>query len=39
MIDLEDFFERKVDLVSYRAVRNPYFKQILDATRVRLYAA
>lgn len=39
MIDLEDLFGRKIDLVSYRAVRNPFFKQILDNTRISLYAA
>ncbi len=39
MMDLEDLFGRKIDLVSYRAVRNPYFKQVLNDTRVTLYAA
>jgi predicted nucleotidyltransferase len=39
MIDLEDLFHRKIDLVSYRAIRNPYFKQSVDKTRVNLYAA
>ena len=39
MVDLEDLFGRKVDLVSYRAIRNPYFKQVVDNTRVTLYAA
>jgi predicted nucleotidyltransferase len=39
MVDLEDLFGRKIDLVSYRAIRNPYFKQIVDQTRVVLYAA
>jgi len=39
MIDLEDLFGRKVDLVSYRAIKNPYFKQVVDRTRVNLYAA
>ena len=39
LIDLEDLFKRKIDLVSYRAIRNPYFKQIVDQTRVMLYAA
>jgi predicted nucleotidyltransferase len=39
MIDLEDLFGRKIDLVSYPAIRNPYFKQVVDNTRVTLYAA
>ena len=39
MIDLEDLFGREIDLVSYRAIRNPYFKQVVDQTRVQLYAA
>ena len=39
MIDLEDVFARKIDLVSYPAIRNPYFKQVVDQTRVKLYAA
>jgi len=39
LVDLEDLFGRKIDLVSYPAIRNPYFKQIVDQTRVSLYAA
>jgi predicted nucleotidyltransferase len=39
LVDLEDLFERKIDLVSYRAIRNPNFKQVVDNTRVMLYAA
>jgi predicted nucleotidyltransferase len=39
MIDLEDLLQRRIDLVSYRAIRNPYFKQMVDQTRVNLYAA
>lgn len=37
--DLEDLFGRPVDLVSTRAIRNPYFRQAVDRTRVTLYAA
>lgn len=37
--DLEDLFHRRIDLVSSRAVRNPYFREIIDRTRVPLYAA
>ena len=39
MIDLEDLFGRKIDLVSYPGIRNPYFKKVVDRTRVTLYAA
>jgi predicted nucleotidyltransferase len=39
LVDLEDLFGLKIDLVSYRAIRNPYFKQVVDQTRVPLYAA
>lgn len=37
--DLEALFLRKVDLVSYRVVKNPIFKRELDETKVELYAA
>lgn len=39
LVDLEDLFDREIDLISYRAIRNPYFKQVADKTRVTLYAA
>ena len=39
LVDLEDLFERNVDLVSYRAIRNHVFKRIVEETRVTLYAA
>jgi predicted nucleotidyltransferase len=39
MIDLEDLFGRRIDLVSYPAIQNPFFKQVVDQTRVNLYAA
>ena len=39
LVDLEDLFNRHVDLISYTAIRNPYFKQVVDKTRVLLYAA
>ena len=38
MEDLENLFNRKIDLVSYRAVKNPIFKQELDKTKKTLYA-
>ena len=39
LVDLEDLFGREIDLVSYPAIRNPFFKQIVDQTRVGVYAA
>jgi predicted nucleotidyltransferase len=39
LVDLEDLFGRKIDLVSYPAIRNPFFKQAVDQSRVSLYAA
>jgi predicted nucleotidyltransferase len=39
MVDLEDLFARRIDLVSYQAIQNPFFKQVVDQTRVNLYAA
>ncbi len=37
--DLEQLLGRKVDLLSYRVVKNPIFKEELDKTKVTLYAA
>jgi len=39
LMDLEDLFNRKIDLISYTAIRNPYFKKVVDQSRVSLYAA
>ncbi len=39
LADLEDLFQRRIDLVSYTAIRNPFFRQVVDRTRVTLYAA
>jgi hypothetical protein len=39
MEDLEQLLGRKVDLVSSRDVRNPYFLQVANRHRVTLYAA
>jgi uncharacterized protein len=36
---LEDLFERKVDLVMDRAIRNPYFRRGVDQSRTPIYAA
>lgn len=37
--DLQSLFNRKIDLVSYRVVKNPVFKEELDRTKKSLYAA
>ena len=37
--ELEDLLERRIDLVSARAIRNPYFAAGVDATRHTIYAA
>jgi len=39
LFDLEELFGRKIDLVSDRAIRNPYFRKSVDSERVNLYAA
>ena len=37
--ELERITGRPVDLVSYRAIRNPFFKEEVDQTKQRLYVA
>ena len=37
--DLEELFQRPIDLVSYRALKNPIFIEELDNSKVSLYAA
>jgi len=37
--ELEAIFSRHIDLLSYRALKNPIFKNELDKTKVTLYAA
>lgn len=39
MNDLEILFQKKIDLVSYRVIKNPIFKKELGQTKVELYAA
>ncbi len=39
LFDLEALFGGNVDLVSDKAIRNPYFRKAVDAERVTLYAA
>lgn len=37
--DLESLFERKIDLVMDRAVKNKYFREAVNRDRVVVYAA
>ncbi len=37
--DLEVLFGRKVDLITDRSIRNPYFRRVVDQTRVNVYDA
>jgi predicted nucleotidyltransferase len=34
---LEDFFHRKVDLLTESSIRNPYLKKSIDSTKVLIY--
>jgi uncharacterized protein len=36
---LQDLLERSVDLVSWTAVKNPYFREILELTQKQIYDA
>lgn len=39
LFDLEDLFERRIDLIVESTINNPYFRQELENTRKLLYAA
>lgn len=39
LLALEELFGRRVDLVMPGAIRNPYFRQSIERSRVLLYAA
>ena len=39
LFGLEDLLGRKVDLVDFRAIQNPYFLRSINKDRVVLYAA
>ncbi len=39
LIDLQGLFHRSVDLVAVKAIRNPYFRQVLESTERSLYEA
>ena len=34
---LENLFKRKIDLIEERAIKNRFFKQELDNTKIKLY--
>ena len=36
---LEKLFNRKVDVIEERALRNPYFKKSIERDRVKIYGA
>jgi predicted nucleotidyltransferase len=36
---LEDLFKRPIDLVDDSAIKNPYFRQSVDESKVLIYAA
>ena len=35
--DLQQLFDRQIDLVVDRAIENPYFRQSLDETKISIY--
>ena len=39
LVDLEDLFGRRIDLVTVAGLRNPFFREEVERTRVPLYAA
>ena len=34
---LEELFERPVDVIEERAIKNPYFKRMIEKDRIRIY--
>lgn len=39
LASLEDLLDRSIDLVSARAIRNPYFREAVDESKQLIYAA
>lgn len=39
LVALEDLFEREIDLLETKAIRNPYLMETINQTKVELYAA
>ena len=38
-LDMEELFGRRVDLVTWKAVKDPFFRENAEATAIDLYAA
>ena len=34
---LEDVFERSIDLLEFKAIKNPYLKEEIDRTKILIY--
>ena len=34
---LQELFERPIDLLEEKAIKNPYFKQVVDETKTLVY--
>ncbi|MEY3649127.1 MAG: hypothetical protein RLZ13_2012 [Bacteroidota bacterium] len=34
---LQELFQRPIDLIEEKAVKNPYFKEVVDATKTLVY--
>jgi predicted nucleotidyltransferase len=39
LFSLEDLFKRKIDLITEKSLRNPYFKEEIENTKQLIYAA
>lgn len=35
---LEDLLKRKIDLITRRSIKNPYFKEEIDSTKVEIFS-
>ena len=39
LVELEDLFHRRIDLLEIKAIKNPYLMESINQSRVELYAA
>ena len=39
LVEMEDLFDKKIDLLETKAIANPYLMESINQTRVGLYAA
>jgi hypothetical protein len=39
LFSLEDLFDRKIDLIEREAIRNPYFKEEVEETKMMIYGS